>query len=224
MKLIEVLSRIASFVYPIRYKTVYSEFSGNLELTWYNGKLLLDTENTNYSYGNLQRVLDKAINKINSEIILNAKNILLLGVAGGSVIESLYTKYQFKNKIDAVDIDPVILKIAEEEYKINRFKNCSFFATDAKLYVEKCTKKYNIIIIDLFIDYQIPDFVFDKCFIDNIKRLLEDKGVILFNTISLEKKQNQNSNLFTEKFNKDYNVKVLKNIEQYNSIYIIQKK
>lgn len=214
---------MGSYLYPIRFKTIQSDFSGQLELTWYNGKLLLDTENTNYSYGNLQKVLDKAIGQIDKEVFKTFKNTLILGVAGGSVIETLFTKYKYENTIDAVDIDPVILKIAEEEFKINRFKNCHFFATDAFDFVKKSTKKYNFIIIDLFIDYQIPSFVFDNLFINTIKDLLNVNGVILLNTIQLQNKENQKTSDFIDSFKDGYKINVLKNVEHYNTIYLIHK-
>jgi hypothetical protein len=31
--------------------------SKSIEITWTNGELVLDSENTNYSYGSLQRIL-----------------------------------------------------------------------------------------------------------------------------------------------------------------------
>ena len=223
MKIPELLYKLGSYLYPIRFKTIQSDFSGQLELTWYNGKLLLDTENTNYSYGNLQKVLDKAIGQIDPEVFKTFKNTLILGVAGGSVIETLYTKYKYENTIDAVDIDPVILKIAEEEFKIKRFKKCHFFAADAFDFVKKSTKKYNFIIIDLFIDYQIPSFVFDESFINAIKEALNINGVILLNTIELQKKEKQNASDFIDNFKEDYKIKVLKNLEQHNHIYLIHK-
>ena len=223
MKFTELLYKIGSYIYPIRFKTVQSDFSGQLELTWYNGKLLLDTENTNYSYGNLQKVLDKAIGEIDKEVFKTFKNILILGVAGGSVIETLYTKYKYENTIDAVDIDPVILKIAEEEFKISRFKKCNFFTADAFEFVKKSTKKYNFILIDLFIDYQIPPFIFEETFINSIKEMLDINGVILFNTIELQNKEKQNTSDFIDNFKKCFKINVLKNLEHNNTIFIIQK-
>ena len=45
-------------VIPVRkYESVYN---GTLEINWLNGRKVLDTRNTNYSYGNLGKVLHKA--------------------------------------------------------------------------------------------------------------------------------------------------------------------
>ena len=53
------------------------------------GKLILDSENTNYSYGNLQNILRLGLREIGFEKIKNMKEVLVLGVAGGSVVKTL---------------------------------------------------------------------------------------------------------------------------------------
>ena len=87
-----MLKKIISYVYPITRK-VQSQYSGKLELTVMNGRKVLDTLNTNYSYGSLQRVLKYSLNQINIE---NTKNTLVLGLGGGSVIETLRNEKKLK--------------------------------------------------------------------------------------------------------------------------------
>lgn len=76
---------------------------------------MLDSKNTSYSYGNLQRVWDKALQEIPMS---NTENILILGMGGGSSIELLRKKYGYHGKITAVELDPVIVQIADEEFDI----------------------------------------------------------------------------------------------------------
>lgn len=68
-------------------------------MTWNNGKVELDTENTNYSHGSLQKILKKCLKEIGFEKIQKFKNILILGVASGSVIKTLVTKLMLKKKL-----------------------------------------------------------------------------------------------------------------------------
>jgi spermidine synthase len=70
-----------------------------------NGKLVLDSENTNYSYGNLQRILRKGLHTIGLERINKMNKILVLGVEGVSVIKTLTEEFKFKGKIIGVEID-----------------------------------------------------------------------------------------------------------------------
>jgi len=215
--------KAVSFIYPARYKTYHSDYSGILELTYYNGKLVLDTKHTNYSYGNLQKILDQSINKIYTKDFKKLNQILVLGVAGGSVIETLYKKYHYKGIVDAVDIDPLIITIAKTYFKINEFKNCNLIIADAQKYVEDCSKKYDLIIVDLFIDDQIPVFVFQKSFIKNIKFILEVNGFIIFNTTTLANNKNKINSFLLDNFNEKFNVTVLDKIDPFNILYLIQK-
>ena len=55
-----IFKKIASYIYPIKLTEIPSDRSGSLEITLVNGKLVVDSENDNYSYGSLQKVLKKA--------------------------------------------------------------------------------------------------------------------------------------------------------------------
>jgi spermidine synthase len=58
------IQKIVSYLYPIKVKEISSERSGSLEVTLVNGKLVIDSENANYSYGSLQQVLKKGLHYI----------------------------------------------------------------------------------------------------------------------------------------------------------------
>jgi hypothetical protein len=47
--------KIFSYLLPIKIYEI--KLSKSLEVTWANGELVLDSENANYSYGSLQRIL-----------------------------------------------------------------------------------------------------------------------------------------------------------------------
>jgi ubiquinone/menaquinone biosynthesis C-methylase UbiE len=104
------MKKILSYIYPIT-KKIHSEISGALEITWYNGKKHLDSKNANYSYGSLQLILKIGLEKID---LTKTKKTLILGMGGGSVIKTLQDDFNYQNHITAIDIDPVILKIAKE--------------------------------------------------------------------------------------------------------------
>ena len=92
-----MIKRVLSFLLPIKIHQKKSVYSKNLEVTWNNGHLVLDSENTNYSFGSLQRVLKKGLKYIGYERIQNFQSILVLGVAGGSVIETLKKEVKFED-------------------------------------------------------------------------------------------------------------------------------
>lgn len=64
-------------------------------MTYVNGKKVLDTENANYSYGSLQKILEIGLTKVN---LKNVENLLLLGMGGGSIIHSLRNTFEYTKK------------------------------------------------------------------------------------------------------------------------------
>ena len=88
MKTSQMLNKLLSFIIPITILNQKSSISQSLEVTWMNGKLVLDSKNTNYSYGNLQRILRTGLKNIGFKKINKMSQILVLGVAGGSVIKT----------------------------------------------------------------------------------------------------------------------------------------
>ena len=107
-----MIKKIFSFLIPIKIYQTKSSLSKSIEITWANGELVLDSENTNYSYGSLQRILKIGLKNIGFDKIVNMKDVLVLGVAGGSVIKTLVDDINYKGKITGVEIDPEIIKIA----------------------------------------------------------------------------------------------------------------
>src|SRR6478672_9530558 len=100
-----MIAKFFSYFIPINVYTKNSSISKSLEVTWNNGQLVLDSKNTNYSYGSLQRILRKGLKYIGFERIRKFDSILVLGVAGGSVIQTLVDEIKFKGKITGVEID-----------------------------------------------------------------------------------------------------------------------
>ena len=87
------LKRILSYFIPIKVYEIDSEINTSLEVAWNNGQLVLDSKNTNFSYGSLQRVMRIGLAHIGSDVVKKSNSALILGVAGGSVIQTLRVMY-----------------------------------------------------------------------------------------------------------------------------------
>ena len=214
--------RLISYIFPITVYETPSDINKNLEITWNNGQLVFDSQNTNFSYGSLQRVMRIGLNHIGKERVANSKNILLLGVAGGSVIKTLREEYQNTEKITGVELDEKTIILANKYFGLDQLKNVGIINDDASQFVKKTLEKYDLIIIDIFQDNIMPDFLFSSPFIDNIQQILNQNGVILFNTIatlSLDYERNLNfEKLARSKFGK---VIKLSRIEGDNELFIL---
>ena len=218
-----MIKRVLSFLLPIKIHQKKSVYSKNLEVTWNNGHLVLDSENTNYSFGSLQRVLKKGLKYIGYERIQNFNSILVLGVAGGSVIETLKKEVKFEGKITGVEIDADVIELATKYFGLGNYKNVSIVNDDAFEFVLKTKEKYDLIIIDIFQDTTMPNFLFEDFFINRINFLLNVNGFILFNTMVLDYKDRRRNVDYKNKFDSNYSVRLYPKIEVHNELFTIKK-
>ena len=219
-----MIRKFFSYIIPIKIFKKKSARSKMIEVTWVNGELVLDTENTNYSYGSLQRILRYGLRNIGYEKIVEMKHILLLGVAGGSVVKTLVDEIEYKERITGVEIDPEMIQIANQYFNLNEIKQLEVVIEDAFEFVLKTKEKYNLIIIDIFEDTHMPNFLFEKFFVDRICTILRDDGFVLFNTMILDEAHNvRNRKYVAEVDLKLFQTKMLPRIENHNELIIINK-
>ncbi|HLV15303.1 MAG TPA: fused MFS/spermidine synthase [Xanthomarina sp.] len=213
------MTRLLSYLYPIT-KTVESDINGTLEITWYNGKKHLNTKNANYSYGSLQRILKYGLEKVE---LTKVHSVLLLGLGGGSVIQTLREDFKFQEHITAIEIDPVIIRIAKDEFKLQNTDNLEIVCADALHYIEKTQASFDLIIIDLFIDTQVPEEFLKLPFWETILKRSSTQGVILFNA-SLENSINsQLQNIIDYLKSHVYKVAVYEKVNHTNTLVVSRR-
>ena len=219
-----MIQKIFSYLIPIKIFKKKSARSKMIEVTWANGQLVLDSENTNYSYGSLQRILRYGLRNIGYKTILEMDHILLLGVAGGSVVKTLVDEIEYKGKITGVEIDSEMIQIANEYFNLNQIKQLEVIIDDAFEFVFKTKHQYNLIIIDIFEDTKMPNFLFERFFSERICSLLKDHGFVLFNTMILDEAHNVRNRKYIAEINsKLFTSKMLPRIEDHNELIIIEK-
>lgn len=217
------MKRLLSFLYPITIHSKKSIYSKNLEVTWNNGQLVLDSKNTNYSYGSLQRILKKGLKYIGYQRIRNFESILLLGVAGGSVIKTLVEEVKFTGKIVGIEIDEPAIQIAKQYFNLDKIENLTLIIGDAFEFVLRNNAKYDLIIIDIFQDTTMPNFLFEDYFINNINRMLNVNGFILFNTMVLNDADAKRNLDYKDKFDSNYSLRMYPKVEEHNELFTIKK-
>ncbi|EPR72227.1 Spermidine synthase-like protein [Winogradskyella psychrotolerans RS-3] len=210
------MKQLLSYIYPVT-KTIDSKYSGTLEITWYNGKKHLNSENANYSYGSLQRILKYGLDKIK---LSKVNSILILGMGGGSVIKTLRTDFNYNNTIEAVELDPIIIDIAKSEFGIIEDQHLKIHCADAFHFVKVNTTPFDLIIVDLYIDLSVPDKFLSTEFWDNVLNSKSSKGSLLFNASVKESDMVKVENLVDYLKTKVYKVDIYKKVNNTNTIII----
>ena len=219
-----MFKRLLSYFYPIKIHSQKSALSQSIEITWANGDLVMDSQNTNYSYGSLQRILKLGLKNIGFAKIKKMESILVLGVAGGSVIKTLVNDIHFTGKITGVEIDAEIIKIANQYFKLDKIPQLNIVIDDAFEFVLKTKENYDLIIVDIFQDTKMPNFLFEKFFINRVCFLLKNNGIVLFNTMCLTAGDNFRNQNFIKEFNEEnFKIETIPRVEVHNELIIIEK-
>lgn len=215
------LKQLFSYFLPIRLKNYPSELNGNLEINLVNGKKVLDTRSSNYSFGSLQRILEHGLKAIHFD--QRYKNILVLGMGAGSIVESIRIKFGSDALITLVDIDPVMARIAGEEFGIQAYDGVQVHIKDAGTFVENSRELYDLILVDLFIIATIPEKFTKKPFIDLLSTRLSDQGSILYNTIHKTLPAPARAEILAGFRQNGFETKILENIDYSNDLILASK-
>lgn len=218
-----MIKKYLSYFLPVNIKKEPSAISHTLEISWNNGELVLDSKNTNYSYGSLQRILRKGLKYIGYERIRKFKSVLVLGVAGGSVIKTLVEEIKFKGKITGVEIDDKVVDLANQYFGLDKIRNLDLIVDDAFNFVLKSQETYDLIIIDIFQDTNMPSFLFQDYFINRLHDILNINGFILFNTMVISKKDAERNQQYKSKFGGNYSLRMYPKVEEHNELFTIKK-
>ena len=210
------MKRLLSYIYPVT-KTIQSKYSGKLEITWYNGKKYLNSANANYSYGSLQRILKFGLKKIN---LSKVNSVLILGLGGGSVIETLRQDFNYSGLIEAVELDPAIIDIAKTEFGIEQNETLKIHCADAYEFVKDHSKTFDLIIVDLYIDLDVPNKFLDFKFWDHILALKNSSGSIIFNAAVKVSKADKIISISNYLKTKVFKVELYDNVNNTNTVII----
>lgn len=159
----------------------FSKINGTITIKSSYGHNTLFAENIPQSGGEFVFMWEKLIGNLNHQNDPRL-NCLVLGMGGGSVIKSIYKKYPVAI-IEAIEIDPIMIQVAKEEFSVFNSSSLHIRQTDACKWIKKQTKnnQFDLIIVDLFIREHNPQCTRTVSFLHVLKLLLKEEGVILYN-------------------------------------------
>lgn len=151
---------------------------------------------------------------------MNLKNILVLGVGGGTLFGMLHKVFP-EAKITGVDIDKEIIRLYSKYFNESDSLSVALICNDAGKFVAQSYLKkqlYDLVIIDLYIGDDVPEFVSGSIFLSAVKKILAPHGFVVFNYFSLQNQTN-NSQLLLDKLKKIYQSVISKDILRNKFFY-----
>jgi len=114
-------------------------------------------------------------------IITPVKNLLILGMSGGASVRQ-FQQYFPEVKIDAVEIDPKVIQIAAERFGVKANENLNIYEADARPFLTKSQKEYDMIEVDLFQGSPYtPFYTLTQEFFKSTSTNLSQEGVLMMN-------------------------------------------
>ena len=205
------LYKLISYLYPVRIARKSSEANPFLEVIWYNGSLMLNTRNANYSYGNLL----KAFKEVFRAIKLDQKPIrscLTLGMGVASVPSELIKIFPDTTQ-DAVEYDQVVIDLYHQFFP--QVQGLTIHNTDALSFISSNNKKYDLVIVDLYHDLEVPQEFHSEQFTRAISNCCSDNGTVIFNQVVRSEKDKIVLNEMTAMFSTNF-----RKVEVFNRSYI----
>jgi spermidine synthase len=106
------------------------------------------------------------------------KRVLIVGLGGGAIPSFLH-KHYLQTRIDAVDIDPVVVEAAKEFFGFREDATLKAYAQDGRQFIEERPNAYDVIFLDAFGSESIPYHLATREFLTAVRRAITAKGVVL---------------------------------------------
>jgi spermidine synthase len=110
----------------------------------------------------------------------HAESCLILGLGGGSTSRMLL-KARPRIRVDAVEMDPAVVKLAARYFGIDSLPRFRVHLEDAAVFLRRCTAKYGMIVVDTYLGEQLPGQCLTREFFENARRCLLSGGVLVVN-------------------------------------------
>lgn len=173
------LQRLFSQIVPVRIHSFPGTTSPELKLYRYRGRWQLEAESALYSDGAAYTPLALSFKHLRSEIN-GARNMLVLGAGLGSALSVLEHLQLKVPQTTMVDIDPEVVILGA---KLTPHEHAQWICDDVKNFVEQDLNLYDVIVLDVFQDRVVPQFVCSEPFLKRCASLLSPQGVLVFNYI-----------------------------------------
>lgn len=115
------------------------------------------------------------------------RRVLIVGLGGGAMVRFL-THHEPEARIDAVEIDPAVVRLADQYFGAGSGGNVRVHTADAVAFVESATDHYDLILMDAFLRPSgdtdatgVPARLKTEAFLNRLKQALNPGGVVAFN-------------------------------------------
>jgi spermidine synthase len=137
------------------------------------------------------------------------KRLLMLGLGGGTLPLALDELYPELHQ-DVIEIDPAVTRVAREFFGFAPSSRVNVVAQDGRVFVKRALQKderYDLIMLDAFNGEYIPEHLMTREFLEEVRGLLTDGGVLVANTFSISELYEAESATYAAVYSPFFNLK-----------------
>jgi spermidine synthase len=112
----------------------------------------------------------------------SAKNVLFIGLGGGSAPKRMYRDFP-DLRLQVAELDPEVVKTAYRWFKLPRSPRLTVDADDGRQWLTRHQEKWDVIVIDAFYADSIPFHLATHEFLELVRERLTPGGVVVVNVI-----------------------------------------
>lgn len=138
------------------------------------------------------------------------ESILIVGLGGGSIPMTFADLYP-DAKIDVIEIDEAVARVAEEFFDFVPSENMRVHIDDGRPFVKRAGLRgqtYDYIVLDAFSGDYIPEHMLTREFLEEVKQIMTEDSVLVANTFSTSRLYDHESVTYQRAFNEFYNFKL----------------
>ncbi len=117
-------------------------------------------------------------------LVPNPETILVIGLGGG-ILPTAFAELLPDAHVDAVEIDPVVVGVAERFFGFRETARVRVFVSDARVFTRRAAgrdRRYDLIVLDAFGSEYIPEHLMTVEYFRETRALLTPRGVVAANT------------------------------------------
>jgi len=136
-------------------------------------------------------------------------SILIIGLGGGTLPRTLRQLLP-DALIDVVEIDPAVLRVAQQYFGFRTDARLHVFEEDGRSYVRGALRggqHYALIMLDAYDNQYIPEHLLTREFLLQVRSLLAPGGIVAANTFSTSRLYDSESVTYRSVFGDFYNLK-----------------
>jgi len=146
-----------------------------------------------------------------ASLLLNPEpqRILMLGLGGGTLPMAL-DELLPDARMDVIEIDPAVVRVAREYFGFAPSERVRVIAQDGRVFVKRALQKqerYDLIILDAFNGEYIPEHLMTREFLEEVRALLSENGVLAANTFSISALYDHESATYAAVYTPFFNLK-----------------